>query len=159
MNFDISALTKVIGDLMAKEPLLLDRAGRAIAVYMGGELTRHFTSQTLWDDSAMPPSKAAQGNKQQTTYRTSRTGRVHKSIKKRRAGRATLIDTGVLMDSYRAEYDGVASVVMGSDADHAIFHDQGTKYIEARPVLGINPRNIRDMCDEVAAVLAQGFAS
>ena len=35
----------------------VNKAARAIGVYMLGEIQQHFDGQTLWDDSKMPPSK------------------------------------------------------------------------------------------------------
>ena len=114
----------------------MNTAARAIASYMQGELTNHFTAQTLWDDSAMPASKTAESE-----------------------GRATLIQTGTLMDSYQAQVEG-GDVVMGSNVIYAAIHDQGgdagrnhAVHIDPRPILGVSPRNNRDIIDEITALV------
>ncbi len=122
--------------LLRLSDVQVNTAARSIANYMQGELTGHFTNQTLWDDSPMPKSKTAQA-----------------------AGRATLIDMNVLNDHYISVAEG-DDVVMGNDMVYAAIHDQGgdagrnhSVHIDPRPVLGVSPRNEADIIDELSALV------
>ena len=74
-----------------------------VQMYMDTELHDRFAESKLWDDSPMPQSKAAA-----------------------QQGRQTLVDTGHLRDSYHVDIEG-DGVVMGSDSQLALIHDQGAK--------------------------------
>ena len=113
-----------------------NKAARAVGAYMLGEIQDHFDGQTLWDDSSMPKSMAAAMR-----------------------GGQTLIDSHALYDSYHQEAHG-DQVILGSDLIYAAIHDAGgnagrglKSHIDPRPVLGVNPRNERDIIDEVVNVL------
>lgn len=138
ITYDINnaALLDHVRRLAMHGDTAVNKGVRAIGVYMIGEVEKHFDDQTLWDDSAMPTSAAA----------TARSGK-------------TLIEHHNLYDSYHPEY-GSDEVSIGSDLIYAAIHHAGgmagrghkTK-IEARPVLGVNPRNEADILDELAALL------
>jgi phage virion morphogenesis protein len=138
-HHDISRLTH---DLQAlANPSLVDKAARAVGAYMIGEVQKHFKEQTLWDDSAMPASAAA----------TARAGQ-------------TLLKTGALRDSYHPQTQG-ANVLIGSDLIYAAIHHAGGKAgrnhaatIAPRPVLGVNPRNERDIIDKITGVFMGALA-
>lgn len=111
---------------------------RVIGVYMIGEVQDHFNNQTLWDDSAMPQSAAAKAR-----------------------GGQTLIDNHNLYDSYHPDVSG-DDIIIGSDSIYAAIHHEGgdagrnhASHIDARPVLGVNPRNERDIIDEVVSILVR----
>lgn len=141
---------------------------RSVQNYMDGEIRDRFAEGKLWDDSPMPMSKAAQAQ-----------------------GRQTLVDTGHLRDSYHVEVEGDA-VVMGSDSQLALIHDQGAKAhtiyakggalkfsvpatgprggaknahvfvkrvdipeLPARPVVGVNPRNDREIAEELLDLIGR----
>lgn len=154
----LEQLGAIMREALAKDRSLFNKASRAIGVYMIGEIQDHFDNQTLWDDSPMPQSAAAQNNIVKHEYRTSKKGNEYRAkLKKPRIeARKTLIDEHHLYKSYHQEVQG-STVLLGSDLTYAIFHDQGTKYIDPRPVLGVNPRNESDMIEEVLAVLTTGL--
>lgn len=117
----------------------IDKVGKLIGVYMVGEIQDHFANQTLWDDSPMPPSAAAKAR-----------------------GGQTLIDLGNLRDTYN-HFESVGDeVLLGSDSIYAAIHDSGgdagrghKSHIDARPVLGVNPRNDADIVSEIMQFLAR----
>lgn len=138
-NFDMSPL---LDDLLRlSRPENVNIAAKVIGVYMIGEVQKHFKEQTLWNDSAMPQSAAAAAR-----------------------GGQTLIDRGHLRDSYHAVVSG-ATIEIGSDLIYAAIHHAGddagrnhATHIDERPVLGVNPRNEREIIEEVAEALLGALA-
>lgn len=117
----------------------IDKVGGLIGEYMVGEIHDHFRNQTLWDDSPMPQSAAAKAR-----------------------GGQTLIDSGKLRDTYN-HFESIGDeVLLGSDSIYAAIHDSGgdagrghKSHIDARPVLGVNPRNDADIVSEIMQFLAR----
>ena len=117
-------------------------ARREIGEFMVGDIQDNLDGQKLFDGSAMPPSKAAQGR--MTGRKTGRGGRA-----KRAAGK-TLIDKHHLYDSYVYQLPSGSSVMVGAGGaatDYAAIHHFGGKTgrghksaIAARPVLGVGTR-------------------
>ena len=114
-------------------------ARREIGEFMVGDIQDNLDRQKLFDGSAMPPSKAAQGR--MTGRKTGRGGRA-----KRAAGK-TLIDKHHLYDSYVYQLASGGAVEVGSASVYAAIHHFGGKTgrghksaIAARPVLGVGAR-------------------
>ena len=139
INFNASPL---LNDLNAlSNPALINKATRSIGNYMIGEVQKHFSEQTLWDDSAMPQSQAAADR-----------------------GGQTLIDDHNLYDSYHSEVRG-SEVDTGSDLIYAAIHHAGGQAgrnhattIIPRAVLGVNPRNEREMIEEISSIILGAVA-
>ncbi len=139
INFNAAPLIDDLHKLA--NPALVNRAARAIGVYMLGEVQKHFDEQTLWDDSAMPQSAAAAAR-----------------------GGQTLIDKHHLYDSYHQDVSG-ATVNLGSDLIYAAIQHAGgdagrnhASHIDGRPVLGVNPRNEREIIEEITDIIMGAVA-
>ena len=148
----------------------IDKLGHVIGEYMVREILNHFRNQTLWDDSPMPPSEASKGgvvthkrrrDKEGNYVRSKRTGNIL-TRKVTTKPHPTLIDTSALYGSYHYLVRG-GDVVLGSENDRyaAIHHAGGdagrnhATHIDARPILGVNPRNERDIIHEIVNFLAR----
>jgi phage gpG-like protein len=157
LNFDASPLVDDLHKLA--NPALVNKAARLIGDYMVNEVKKHFDEQTLWDDSPMPESATA-----------------------RAEGRQTLIKDGRLRQSFHPEVSGT-TVLIGSDDIKAGWHHSGTDPytiepkdkkalhfgnvfakkvnhpgLTARPVLGVNPRNEREIIDEITDIIMGAVA-
>ena len=110
-----------------------------IGAYLIGEIQDRFSSGTLWDGSKMEQSAAAEAR-----------------------GGQTLIDTHVLYDSYVWQSNG-QNIEWGSDSAYAAIHHYGGRAgrkvgrmgplpgitLPARPVLGVNAENEREIGDMI----------
>lgn len=122
--------------LKLTDPSLIGKATRAVGVYMIAEIQKHFSEQTLWDDSKMPKSRAAELR-----------------------GGLTLLDKAALKDSYHAE-SGHDEVTLGSNLIYAAIHHAGGRagrghktLIIPRPILGVSSRNEREIIEEISSIL------
>lgn len=119
-------------------------ARREIGEFMVGDIQDNLDRQKLFDGSAMPPSKAAQGRN--TTWKANNKGKGRKKGDVRERGK-TLIDKHHLYDSYVYQLASGGAVEVGSASVYAAIHHFGGKTgrghksaITARPVLGVGTR-------------------
>lgn len=134
-------------------------ARREIGEFMLGNVQDNFDAQRLFDGTAMPPSKAAQG-RTTTWKRNNKTkGRVKGAV--RDAGK-TLIDKHHLYDSYVYQLES-SGVALGSALIYAAVHHFGGETgapghrftMTARPVLGVSDVQERFIGDFLLAEIGR----
>ncbi len=141
-------------------------ARREIGEFFKADIQDCFDKQALFDGSAMPPSKAAQGRTKYWGRNNKKLGRVKGSVRK--AGK-TLINHGHLYGSYTFNLTS-GGLEFGSDLVYAAIHhfggETGSKKgrfnMTARPVMGVSEKHKRAIGDYFIAALrgaAQGGAA
>lgn len=143
-EFDSSPLRLHLARLALMNAQGFTSVRREIGNYLVEDVKDNLRDQTLFDGSAMPQSKAAQG-------RTTTWGRSNKKLGRtkgdvRESGK-TLLDQAHLRNSYTFDLDG-AGVAIGSNLAYAAIHHFGGEtgrtghrfQMIARPLLGIGPR-------------------
>ncbi|MFI5448075.1 phage virion morphogenesis protein [Polaromonas sp. UC242_47] len=132
---------------------------REIGEYMLGNVQDNFDGQRLFDGTAMPPSKAAQGRTTHWKANNRSKGRVRGNA---RAAGKTLIDRHHLYDSYVYQLAG-SGVEIGSALIYAAIHHFGGETgrlghrftMTARPVLGVAPAQERAIGDFMVAAIGR----
>lgn len=157
-TFDASPIVNHLRALGRLDATKYASARREIGEFMLGNVQDNFDAQRLFDGSAMPPSKAAQG-RTTTWKRNNKTkGRIKGAV--REAGK-TLIDKHHLYDSYIYQLEG-SGVALGSALIYAAIHHFGgatgrggkTKIV-ARPVLGVSATQERFIGDFLLAEIGR----
>jgi phage gpG-like protein len=136
-GFDDAAITRHLAQLAILDSNKFNSARREIGEFFKADIQDCFNKQTLYDGSAMPPSKAAT-----------------------KRGDKTLIHRHHLYDSYTFNLVG-AGVEMGSELAYARIHhfggETGSKKgrfkMTARPVMGVAERHERAIGDYLIAAL------
>ena len=125
---------------------------------MLGNVHDNFRDQKLFDGSAMPPSKAAQGRTTTWKRNNKSKGRVKGAV--REPGK-TLIDHHHLYDSYAYQLNN-AGVEIGSALIYSAIHHFGGKAgrglkttITARPVLGVSASQEKALGDFMIAEIGR----
>lgn len=159
LGFDAAPIVNHLGALGRLDATKYASARREIGEFMIGNVQDNFDAQRLFDGSAMPQSKAAQGRT--TTWKRSNKnkGRVKGEV---RAAGKTLIAKHHLYDSYVHQLEG-SGVALGSILVYARIHHSGGEtgrpghrfIMVARPVLGVGPVQERFIGDFLVAEIGR----
>lgn len=158
-SFDARRVFSHLRGLVQLDATKYDGARREIGEFMLGNVQDNFDGQRLFDGSAMPPSKAAQGRTTHWKANNRSKGRVKGEV---RAAGKTLIAKHHLYDSYVYQLT-LRGIEIGSALVYAAIHHFGGQTgrlghrfnMTARPVVGVAAKQETAIGDFLIAAIGR----
>ncbi|XWN29755.1 MAG: phage virion morphogenesis protein [Devosia sp.] len=78
------------------------------------------------------------------------------TAKSKKAGFSLMVDSGRLAQSIQSSVSGLEAKV-GTNVHYARYHQEGTRHMVARPIVGLSDANKRDLEDRVKSYVARAL--